>query len=288
MRKIPYTYCIVKYLHDPSAGEMLNVGVLLCAPTYSFIDVKFNLYYERLSNAFAGFDGDHYREMVTRIQYSVQSLRTWNSSPTLFVMEKELETVEDVIKRIMPDRGLSIQFGPMLAGLAHNLDDELSHIFDQTVTSQYPNPYLRRRSDEDVWTIYRKSLSEKRIDRYLKPKSLMSGEGFEYKFDHAFKNEKWHVLKPVNMDYAQASSIQEKATRILGEASALEGNPELSTYYILLGEPRTESHKGAYIKAKNLLNRIPVKKEIYEEDAAKDLAAYLADYMEKHEVFEET
>ena len=42
MRKIPYTYCLVKYVHNPAAGEMLNIGVLLCAPSISFIDARFN------------------------------------------------------------------------------------------------------------------------------------------------------------------------------------------------------------------------------------------------------
>lgn len=287
MRKIPYTYCLVKYLHDPAAGEMLNVGVLLCAPSISFIDARFNRFYERLSNAFAGFDGDHYREIITSIQFSIDKLRTSQSAPTLFVMETEVKSVDEVIKRIVPDRGLGIQFGPMLAGLADDPNDELDHIFEQAVIAQYPKQAGEARTDEDVWTVYRRSLSAKKVDRYLQPKRLTSVEGFDFKFEHAFKNEKWHVLKPVNMDYAQAAYIQTKATRILGEATALSGNLELSTYYILLGKPRDINHKPAYIKAKNLLNKIPVKKEIFEEDAAKDLAEYLADYMEKHGVIQE-
>lgn len=202
-------------------------------------------------------------------------------------MEQDLETVEDVVNRVMPDRGLSIQFGGMLAGLAENPDDELMHIFDQSVISQYPQPYKRGRDDEDVWLYYKKSLSEKRIDKHLEPKRFIS-EAYEYKFEHAFKNEKWHVLKPVNMDYAQSHTIQDRATRVLGEASALDGNPELSMYYILLGEPRENSHKSSYIKAKNLLNKIPIKKEIIEEDGAEHFADYLADYMEKHGVIQET
>src|SRR5258708_27891035 len=168
MRKIPYTYCLVKYVHNPAAGEMLNVGVLMCAPSVSFVGAKFNPYYERLSKTFVDFDGEHYREIVGNIEYAVQNLQDRHGSPTLFLMEKELETVEDVIKCIMPDRGLSIQFGGMLAGITDNPDDELSHIFNQSVISQYPHSNRRDRDDYDVWQVFRRSLSEKRIDRYLK------------------------------------------------------------------------------------------------------------------------
>lgn len=75
MRKIPYTYCLVKYVHNPAVGEMLNVGVLMCAPSVSFVAAKFNHYYERLSSTFAGFDGEHYREIVSNIEYAFSAFR---------------------------------------------------------------------------------------------------------------------------------------------------------------------------------------------------------------------
>ena len=266
---------------------MLNVGVLICAPSESFVDAKFNQYYERLSHTFADFDGDHYREIVRNIESAISKLKNRNPSPSLFLIDQKLETVEQVAKQIMPDRGLSIQFGGMLAGLADNLEDELWHIFDEAVVSQYPHKEKKSRDDEDVWAYYKKPLSEKRVDKVLQTKHFVS-DSYDYKFDHAFKNEKWHVLKPVNMDYAQSQTIQDRATRLLGETSALEGNRELSTYYILLGEPRQSSHKTSYIKAKNLLNKIPINKEIIEEDGAEQFADYLADYMEKHGVIPES
>jgi len=283
MRKIPYTYCLIKYMHDPAVGEMLNIGALLSAPTVSFIGVAFNEHYERLSRTFVNFDGEHYREIVGEIERRVQKLVPRRDESSLFPISEAPETVEQGIRLIAPDRGLSIQFGPMLAGLTDEPESELSHIFDQSVISQYPQKNRRGRDDQEVWHRYRRSLHEKRIDIYLEPK-VFTSDSYEYRFEHAFKNENWHVLKPVTMDYAHSQSIQERATKVFGEASALEGNPEIGTYYILLGEPQLESHQAAYTKAKNLLNKIAIKKEIIEEDAAEDFAAELARYMEEHGV----
>lgn len=283
MKKIPYTYCLVKYLHDPKVGEMLNVGVLLVAPAASYVGIRLNRHYERLSKTFAKFDGERYRGIVERIESTVLRFRPRGDLVELFPLNDKIETVEDVISLISPDRGLSIQFGPMLAGLAEIPETELEHIYEQNVVSQYPQKGKGGRDDEQVWYHYKRSLHEKRIDIYLKPKTFAS-DSYEYKFDHAFKNENWHVLKPVTMDYAHAQTIQDRATKVLGEASALEGNSEIGTYYILLGEPQLESHKTAYSKAKNLLNKIPIKKEIIEEDAAEDFAAELAAYMREHGV----
>lgn len=281
MRKIAYTYCLVRYMHDPKVGEMLNVGVLLCSPEPGYVGIRLNRHYERLSRTFAGFDGEHYRGITDGIENSVQKLRPRNDVPKLFQVKERIETVEDVIRMIAPDRGLSIQFGPVLAGLAEYPEAELEHIFAESVISQYPQKAKVGRDDEQVWHHYKRSLNEKRIDIYLEPK-VFASESYEYKFEHAFKNECWHVLKPVTMDYANAQTIQDRATRVLGEASALEGNPEIGTYYILLGEPQLDAHKAAYTKAKNLLNKIPIKKEIIEEDAAEHFADELSEYMRGH------
>lgn len=285
--KISYTYCLVKYVHNPAAGEMLNIGVLLCAPAELYFEARFNHYYERLSNTFADFNGDHYREIIKDIESSLSRIRDLHSSSTLFVIKERIETTEQLASQIMPDKGLSIQFGAMLAGLTSDLDSEIEHIFNQTVISQYPQKEKKSRDDEEVWAAFRKPLHQKQIDRYLQPKHFVS-EAYDYKFEHAFKNERWHVLKPVTLDYAQAQTIQDRATKILGEASALEGNEELGKVYILLGEPKLNSHKNAYNKAKNLLNKIPIDKEIIEEDAAEDFANDLADYMERHGVINES
>jgi hypothetical protein len=286
MNKITYTYCLVKYVHNPAVGEMLNIGVLVCAPAVSFIEAKFNYHYERLSHTFVDFDGEHYREIIRDIESSLSKIKDFNSSSTLFIINERVETVEQLTTQIMPDRGLSIQFGPMLAGLTANIEQELEHIFQQSVISQYPHKEKKSRDDEEVWALYRKSLHQKRIDKYLQPKRFVS-DSYDYKFEHAFKNERWHVLKPVTMDYAQAQTIQDRATKLLGETSALEGNQDLGKFYILLGQPKLDSHKNAYIKAKNLLHKIPIEKEIIEENEAEDFAKELASYMEEHGVIDE-
>ena len=69
MNTIPYSYCVIRYLHDPATGEMLNIGVILCAPSSKFVVARVGYRYERLSEAFANFDGDHYRRTLR--QFSV-------------------------------------------------------------------------------------------------------------------------------------------------------------------------------------------------------------------------
>ena len=41
MSRFEYTYCLVRYVHNPAAGEMLNIGVLLFSEEVKQIVSKF-------------------------------------------------------------------------------------------------------------------------------------------------------------------------------------------------------------------------------------------------------
>jgi Protein of unknown function (DUF3037) len=282
MNKFGYTYCLVKYVHNPAAGEMLNIGVLLFSEEEKQIVGKFEIHHERLSSAFANFDGDHYRFVIKNLEHSVSQLND-RFKPSLF--QREFEDIKGIFRSLVPDLGLSIQFGNVLAGITSNLEDESEHIFNRLITSQIPQKEKKSRSDEEVWTIFNKPLSQNQVTKYLKPKHFTSNE-YDLKFEHTFKNEKHHILDPVTMDYAQAESIQNRAIKILGQTTTLEGNPEIGKLYILLGAPKKTSHINAYIKAKNLLNKISIDKEIIEENEAADFAKEITSYMKEHGVFE--
>jgi hypothetical protein len=112
----------------------------------------------------------------------------------------------------------------------------------------------------------------------------MVTDNVELKFDHGFRNERWHLLQPVTMDYVNKETIQGKATRWLGNAVALQGHPELGKLYLLLGRPTIEANRTAYTKAKNLLHQMPVDHELIEEDQAEAFAEEIHDYMRQHRV----
>jgi hypothetical protein len=282
MSRIPYSYCAVKYVHDPAVGEVLNIGVLMCAPSEQFFAIKLEPRFERLSEAFAGFNGDLYRSLVRTLQVRVERLAN-SATNSLFALGDSFEHVLGLSNLAVPDKGLSLQFGSPLAGIAYDLNDEIEHLFERLVSSQYARKKRDHRSDEDVWQHFSRPLARKRLTEVLTSKTFVTPD-YELKFDHAFKNGRWHVLEPVTMDYSRVQRIQEKAARILGDAVILDGNSEIDTLYLLLGKPELETHKAAYVKAKNLLHKIPVKNEIIDEDEAEDFANELAAYMKEHGV----
>ena len=68
MNGISYTYSVVRYLHDPATGETLNVGVVLWAPSVRCLAARFEHRYERLSNTFVDFKGEHYKRALRQFE----------------------------------------------------------------------------------------------------------------------------------------------------------------------------------------------------------------------------
>lgn len=284
MRVIPYTYCVVRYVHDPAAGESLNIGVIIWAPSVAFLAAQFEHHYERLSNTFADFNGEHYKRSLRQFEYALEKLQD-EMSGNLFVKSELTNDIGIIASSVWPDKGLSFQIGPVLAGVTDDPKRSLIEIFDRMVTSQYPRSKGEARSDEDVWIVYHRPLVQTKVSRKLVPTTI-STEEFSLKFDHAFKNDQWHALRPVSLDFQRAETIQRKAATWLGNATALQGHSDLGTLYLLLGRPHLESHQQAYIKAKNLLHKMPIKHELVEENEAEDFAREIADYMHKHGLIE--
>lgn len=280
--RIPYTYCVVRYVHDPAAGEALNVGVLAFSPSERWVACRVEPRYARLSSTFRDFTGHHYRAATRRMIAAVDSLKArWRDEfPSIEGMPK---TVDNVFRMLFPDPGLSLQRGEMYSGLAYDLEQAIVGIFDRMVASQHPEGSEARRTDTQVWSMFQEPLEKHGVLEALQPKRF-SSSAFSIEFDYAWKNTEWHVFQPLSMDYRQADSLQRAATIWLGNATALKDQEELGELNILLGPPQSSAQRNAYARAKDLLHKMPVTHRLIEESEAEDFAQELASLIRDHDV----
>ena len=132
MTRLPYTYSIVGYVHDPAAGETLNVGVLLYAPSARYFGFRLEPRFKRLSEAFANFDGAQYRRTLRQFEQAVTCL--WDSLtdglPGMFDLPADLGALAS---KIWPDLEMSFRFGPTLAGVTDDARQALESVFQRMV-----------------------------------------------------------------------------------------------------------------------------------------------------------
>lgn len=283
--RIPYSYCILRYVHDPAAGEALNVGVLAFAPAEQWVDCRIEQRYSRLSSTFRDFNGHHYRAATRRTMAAVSVLQSrWRDS--LSLGNDSPKSLEHLCRFLFPDPGLSLQCGETFSGLAHDLNAAVTDIFERMVTSQHPEGVESRRNDAQVWAVFQEPFERAGVLQMLQPKRFASKD-FSIEFDYAWKNTEWHVLQPVSMDYRQNDSLQKAATMWLGNATALKDQEELGELDLLLGPPQSSAQRLAYARAKDLLRKMPVPHRLIEEDEASDFADECAAMMREHRAHED-
>jgi hypothetical protein len=89
-------------------------------------------------------------------------------------------------------------------------------------------------------------------------------------------------MSPFRFDMVEAGSMLEKANRWVGRAASLQDSAEEFRIHMLLGEPQDERLKDAFVKAQNILNKMPGKKEFVREAEADAFAEELARAMQGH------
>lgn len=281
MSRRRYTYTVIRYTHDPVAGESMNVGVLLYSPEASFVDVQLLFQYQRLSDAFAGFDGDGYRRSLRAFMEALTSMRDRLFSSLVSASEIP-PNAQNVVERIWPDRQLSFVAAPPMTGASDDFPATLAQLYDRFVLSQYTRARDERRSDDEVWQSFRVRLQGTVVPGALTPVKIQTNN---LSVDFlGFKNERWHLFQPISLDYVREASIKRKAKEFIGEFVELADNADVlrGKIYLLLGSPTHPEFRDAYESAKQMLRKIPVDHQMIEESQAEAFAIEMDEYVRKH------
>jgi hypothetical protein len=132
-----------------------------------------------------------------------------------------------------------------------------------------------------VWRVFKKELEARHVLSRLQPKRIIARD-YDYEFEHAWENQNWHVYEPVSFDLMEADSILDKANRWLGRIMTLRDAPDKFKLHMLLGEPTLEKHHASFVKAENILNKMPGEKEFVREHDAEKFSEALATEISSH------
>ena len=280
MNKQPYTYTVLRYVHDVGTGEFANVGVVLTSPGARFVDAILRPTHGRLSKMFPGMNGDHFRQVVKHLQARFDELAT-RVSEEMDLGEIPANALELAHSVIAADDS-SFQWSPMGSGLAADLSATLEAVYQRMVECYSDKLKAESRSDEMVWRSFKKGFEEKKVLSRLHPKTIAVAYD-EVSFDHAWKNHQWHCLETVSFDLMQPQSIKDKAYSWLGRMTNIRDAQEKFRLYYLVGEPHHESSRHAFEQALNVLHKTPVPHEIVREHEAASFAESMADKIAAHD-----
>lgn len=128
--RTPYTFSILRYVHDPVTQEFINIGVAVYSREAGFLRAV------RL------------RQLTRYIQEQVSAIG--ESLPT----ELPFETggaIESLLARVLPPDDSSVQFSRPGAGLSQDLEKTTAELFERYVERYSLTSESSRRDDEDIW-----------------------------------------------------------------------------------------------------------------------------------------
>jgi hypothetical protein len=258
----------LRYVHDPTTQEFVNIGVAVFSAEARYLSAICTMNYGRITHVFQKIDGQRFRQLSRYIQDQICAAGQLRESALPF---ESGQKIEQVLAKILPPDDSAIQFSRAGVGLSGNLDQTLLELYRRHVEYYLSSIDAPRRTDEEVWRTFREPLDRAQVTQWLAPKRIVA-PSYDYEFERSWKNEVWHVLEPVSFDLVEAGSMLEKANRWVGRATSLLDSSEPFQIHMLLGEPSDGRLKESFIKAQNILNKMPGRKEFIHESEADSFA----------------
>lgn len=277
--KEPYSYVVLRYIHDILTGEFVNVGLVMVAPGQSLILTKARKTFGRIKSVFPDLDSDSYKRAIEAIERGMKAVERGLRSEGLLKVDGN---ARDYGRIALPLDDSSLQWSPVGAGITSDPQKTFDQLYQRFV-ARYDRPSERRRSDEDVWRPVEAKLKEQGVRVELEPKRIQ-GNTDAVEFRHAWKNGRWHVYEPLSFDLSDADHIKDKARRWLGHLSAVKaGAAEDVQVHFIVGRPQSASLVPAYRNAMEILRQVPFDNDVFEEDQIDDFVNRIEDEVRQHE-----
>ena len=278
-----YTYSILRYVHDVTTGEFVNVGVALYAPECRFVDARCRTSYTRLRTMFPTLDGDAYRAVIRAVQDRFNELRDEVSGDLLHVSAK---TVMEFAHGVLPADDSSLQWSPLGSGLTTDPAATLDQLYQRLVQHFDEKQITKRRDDDDVWHRFSRELQQRQLLKHFVPKTIaVKDDAIEFK--KAWKNGVWHCLAPVSFDLTSPDRIRHMAHMWLGQLTSIrqatDGEP--FRVYFLVGQPGEQQLADAFDSALSILKKDSAS-ELFIEGEEKQLSDRLAAEVAAHDASE--
>ncbi|MGH9799255.1 MAG: DUF3037 domain-containing protein, partial [Blastocatellia bacterium] len=136
-----YTYTVLRYMHDITTGEFVNVGVALYAPDARYAGALCRPTYGRLTKVFPGTNGEYFKSLMRHIQTRFENLGEQIATQLPL---NQGDSVLDLAKTILPNDDSSLQWSPMGGGRTANPSQTLEQLFERMVMA-YDDRALKER-----------------------------------------------------------------------------------------------------------------------------------------------
>ena len=129
--RLPYSYVVLRYVHDIVTGEFANLGVVVLAPDAQFLRGRFNSDFRRLRAMFGEMDEAHLLSMLEHLDRAFAEFL-----PTRLHAS---QNISQLVQQMLPADDSSLQWSSPGGGMTRDVSDTLDHLFQRFV-EQHSEP----------------------------------------------------------------------------------------------------------------------------------------------------
>src|SRR6266571_3831882 len=96
--KTPFSYVVLRYMHDVFTREFVNVGVLLHAPQAGFLGFERLSSLDRVKSMFPGLQSDSLRELLGFLASRTEEVHSKSSE----LRDRNLASADAIAKSLLP------------------------------------------------------------------------------------------------------------------------------------------------------------------------------------------
>lgn len=254
MKRHPYFYSTLRYVHDIATQEFFVVGVAVFAPEQQFLSLNVRKNLGKAGEIISSAQLSDFRAIMRMI--TTRCEQVVDETQNELLLDIGDTKLEDVLAKILQADDSALQWAAVQNGLSTNLEHTAKRLYARYCEKYDRTAHTKRVTDRDAWKNFESKLKDRRVDRYFTEKSIQ-GKIDDVKFPFAWKNGIWHCIDPVSFDYSDSESIRNKVHRHIGEIATIRDAQEDYKVYYITTPPSDFRLRGAYEKALALLKEAP-------------------------------
>ncbi len=214
-----YEYQVLRYVHDITLEEFVNIGFVLFAPDIKYLNSRGTHKYGRIAGFFHVVPGNYIVRSIKHFENSISEFSERLTSELSFTSYK---SIEDFTSKVLPKDDSSFQLSQVKKGLTLDVSKTFDELFQKYVGKNEKSTPRKSRSDDDAWRlVYKKYFDKHEISQKLTEHTINTKHD-KFTFEHSIKNGKYHCYQPISFDLLEEKDIKEKVYKWVGKISELE------------------------------------------------------------------
>ena len=212
-----YHFAILRYVHDVSTEEFVNIGVAMWIPDRAKLLFRVNERFDRLSGFFKDVDVSSYGNMVHNLKSAADFKWASDDISTDYLFKNTANHPLEIFHELVREDGSCFQWSRLMSGISEDAQKRFEELFEEFVTFHESSPTQRRqnanrpRKERQIWKQVRGALKAHHLDRRVEYGVKIAAPNYDYLFQMGWNNGIRQVLEPISFALKTPAGIVDKA-----------------------------------------------------------------------------